>query len=94
MKILFTSRAKFDISEIVHYISQDNPQAARKWAESIFDSIKSLEEFPSLGRVVPEYSEESIREIIQGQYRIVYKVNQSEEEIYIVAIHHSKRRMI
>ena len=94
MKILFTSRAKSDISEIVDFISQDNPQAARKWAESIFDSIMSLEEFPFIGRIVPEYSEESIREIIQGQYRIVYKVNQSEEEIYIVAIHHSKRLMV
>jgi addiction module RelE/StbE family toxin len=94
MKILFTSRAKSDISEIVQYISQDSPQAAREWSESIFESIKSLEEFPSLGRIVPEYSEESIREIIKGQYRIVYKINQSEEEIYIVTLHHSKRLLI
>lgn len=90
MKIFFTPRSKSDISEIVHYISQDNPQAARDWAKSVFDSVKSLENFPSLGRIVPEYSEDTIREIIQGQYRIVYKVNQPEEEIYIVTIHHSK----
>ena len=94
MKILFTPRSKSDISEIVHYISQDNPQAARDWAKSIFDSIKSLENFPSLGRIVPEYSEDTIREIIKGQYRIVYKINQFEEEIYIVTIHHSNRLMI
>ena len=94
MKILFTPRSKSDITEIVHYISQDNPQAARNWTKSIFDSIKRLENFPSSGRIVPEYSEDTIRELIKGQYRIVYKINQSEEEIYIVTIHHSKRLMI
>ena len=91
MKIIFTQRFKSDISEIVHYISQDNTQAARIWSKSIFDSIKSLENFPSLGRIVPEYSEDTISELIKGQYRIVYKINQSEEEIYILTIHHSKR---
>jgi len=94
MKIIFTTRSKSDISKIVHYISQDNPQAAREWAKSLFDSVKSLEKFPSLGRIVPEYSEDTIREIIKGQYRIVYKVNQLKEEIYIVPIHHSKRLMV
>jgi len=94
MKILFTPRFKSDISEIVHYISQDNPNAATDWSKSIFDSIKSLENFPLLGRIVPEYSEDTIRELIKGQYRIVYKINQSEEEIYILTIHHSKRLLI
>lgn len=94
MKILFTPRFKSDISEIVHYISQDNPKAARDWSKSIFQSIKSLENFPSLGQIVPEYSEGTIRELLKGQYRIVYKINQSEEEIYILTIHHSKRLLI
>ena len=40
MKIHFTTRSKSDITEIVEYISQDNPQAAREWANSIFNSTK------------------------------------------------------
>jgi addiction module RelE/StbE family toxin len=93
MKIIFTQRSKSDILEIISYIAQDNPQAARELTDSIFDSIKNLDRFPFMGRIVPEYSEETIREILKGQYRIVYKINSSMEEIYIVTIHHSKRSM-
>jgi len=94
MKVFFTARSKSDISEIVRYISQDNHQAAKNWIKSIFNAIKNLEKFPSLGRIVPEYSEETIRELIKGQYRIVYKINQSEAKIYIITVHHSKRLLI
>jgi len=94
MNIYFTTRSKYDIAEIVEYISQDNPQAARSWANSIFDEIRKLNDFHRIGRIVPEYSEDTIREIIKGQYRIVYKINQAEEEIDIIAVHHSKRLMI
>ena len=94
MKILFTTRSKSDIAETVVFISQDDPQAAKKWADSIFESVKALQDFPESGRIVPEYSEDTIREIIKGQYRIVYKINPHKEEIYIISVHHSKRLMI
>jgi toxin ParE1/3/4 len=93
MKIYFTTRAKSDMAEIVEYISQDNPQAAKKWANAIFDSVNGLDDFPEIGRIVPEYAEDTIREIIIGQYRIVYKINQPQKEIYIITVHHSRRRM-
>ena len=94
MKIHFTTRSKSDIAEIVEYISQDNPQAAGEWTDSIFNSIKKLYDFPEIGRIVPEYSEDTIREIIQGRYRIVYKINRTQREIYIITVHHSRRLMI
>ncbi len=94
MKIHFTTRSRSDILDIVYYISQDNPQAAGEWANSIFDSVKSLKKIPELGRIVPEYSEDTIREIIKDQYRIVYKIDQLKKEIYILTVHHSKRLMI
>jgi len=94
MKIHFTTRSKSDIAEILVYTSQDNPQAAREWADPIFNSIKKLYDFPEMGRIVPEYSEDTIREIIKGRYRIVYKINHSKEEIYIITVYHSRRLMI
>ena len=91
MKIFISSSAKSDISEIVKYIAYDNPKAANKWFKTIKDNIKDLSSFPHLGRIVPEYSDDSIREIIKGQYRIVYKINTVKKSICIIAIHHSKR---
>ena len=94
MNIIFSSHAKTDLLEIVRYISNDKPLAAKKWANSIKDSINKLERFPRLGRVVPEYSVDSIREIIKGQYRIVYKIDEKQNNIVIIAIHHSKRTLL
>ena len=91
MNVIFSSRAKSDIIEIVEYISNDKPQAAKKWANSIKSSITKLPEFPRLGRVVPEYSDDFIREILKDQYRIVYKIDERKSNVVIITIHNSKR---
>lgn len=91
MKIFISSSAKMDLAEIVRYIADNNPKAARDWFNAIQDAVKNLSSFPNLGRIVPEYSDDTIREIIKGQYRIVYKINVDKKSICIIAIHHSKR---
>ncbi|RQV98739.1 type II toxin-antitoxin system RelE/ParE family toxin [bacterium] len=91
MKIFISSSAKSDLSEIVQYIANDNPKAARDWFHEIKDAITKLSSFPNLGRIVPEYSDDTIRELIKGQYRIIYRINMDKESICIIAIHHSKR---
>lgn len=93
MKLFISSSAKLDLSEIVRYISADNPIAAREWSDSIIETINKLSSFPNLGRIVPEYGDDSTREIIKGQYRIVYRININDDSIFIIAIHHSKRRL-
>ena len=52
-------------------------------------AIERLGEFPESGRVVPEVSDETLREVITGSYRIVYRV--LDEEVVIVAVHHGAR---
>jgi toxin ParE1/3/4 len=91
MKIVFSSEAKSDLIEFVRFISLDKPMAARKWANTIRQNVLKLADFPKFGRVVPEFGEDSVREIISGQYRIVYKIDEKNETIVIVTIHHSKR---
>ncbi|NIR50813.1 type II toxin-antitoxin system RelE/ParE family toxin [candidate division KSB1 bacterium] len=72
MKIVFSSRAKTDLAEGVKFIAYDKPQAAQKWAANIRQSVSKLSDSPQMGRMGPEYGDESIREIIKGQHRIVY----------------------
>lgn len=94
MKIIFSSRAKADIAEIVNFIAYDKPQAARKRATGVRKSLANLSDFPRMGRTVPEYGDETIREIIKGQYRIVYKIDEKKDTIVIVTIHHAKRPLL
>jgi plasmid stabilization system protein ParE len=48
-----------------------------------------LLDFPRLGRIVPEYDEESLRELIVGSYRIFYRVD--ADGVLISAIWHGSR---
>ena len=54
-----------------------------------FQAVERLENFPLSGRIVPEFGQEYIREIIFGSYRIVYLVG--EEEVSILTVFHSSR---
>jgi len=94
MRLYISSSAKLDLSAIVQYIADDIPKAARDWFKDIKDTIIKLSSFPNLGRIVPEYSDDSIREIIKGQYRIVYRINLNNKNICIIAVHNSKRNIL
>jgi plasmid stabilization system protein ParE len=49
-------------------------------------------DFPQLGRVVPEFEHQAVREIVEPPYRIIYRVLH-EDEIHILTIHHGARQM-
>ncbi len=89
MKITWSPRSKIQLTDIAEYIALDKPDAARRWLENIFREVEKLELFPKSGRKVPEINHEDIREIIFGNYRIIYKIN--EEEIIIASIRHGKQ---
>ena len=46
-------------------------------------------EFPLAGRIVPEFDDESIREVFAYDYRIIYRVEQ--DEVIVAAVIHGKR---
>ncbi len=94
MKVVFSSSARNILAEIVKFIAYDKPQAARKWAASILESVSKLSDLPRIGRIVPEYADDNIREIVKGQYRIVYKIDEEKQTVVIVIFHHGKRLLI
>jgi len=57
----------------------------------VFGAIERLAEFPQSGRVVPEFGENSIREVIRRPCRIVYRVRPEVRQIEIVRIWHAAR---
>ena len=74
-KIVWTLRSREDLRDIGTFIAKDNPPAALKLGELIFDRVDTLEKFPELGRVVPERNQPNIREIVVKNYRLVYRVH-------------------
>jgi toxin ParE1/3/4 len=78
-----------DIREIHEYISKDSRLYADRYIDILFNRVDQLETHPKSGRVVPEYNIETIRELIEGNYRIVYKV--TEDSVSILRVHHAAR---
>ncbi len=77
MKIIWSPLAIDRTSEIAEYISQDNPTAAQKWVDNIFKKVGLLQFSPEIGRIVPEIERKEIRELIFGNYRIIYRLGKT-----------------
>lgn len=66
MKIVWSPLAIERATEISEYIDRDNPLAATKWVETLFDKVQLLQSSPESGRIVPETRRDDIRELIYG----------------------------
>ena len=91
VKVIWTEFALGDLKAIHEYISQDSKAYADKFIEKLINRVDQLENFAKSGRSVPEFNSETIRELVEGNYRIVYKIN--PDHIGVVRIHHSARQM-
>ncbi|EHO40667.1 addiction module toxin, RelE/StbE family [Caldithrix abyssi DSM 13497] len=89
MKIIWSPRSKVQLIDIAEYISLDKPEAAHRWLENVFQEVEKLKLFPKSGRKVPEINQEDIREIIFGNYRIIYKIE--IDLIIIASVRHGKQ---
>jgi toxin ParE1/3/4 len=88
VEITWTPFALDDLQSIYDYIAQDSPTYASRYIDKLVDRVDILIEYPEAGRIVPEFEDESIRELIEGSYRIIYKIK-SFDEIGVLRVHHS-----
>jgi plasmid stabilization system protein ParE len=56
----------------------------------IVDATDHVARFPELGRVVPEFTQPEVRELVRRPYRIVYRLV-GTDEIHILTVHHAAR---
>jgi addiction module RelE/StbE family toxin len=88
-RIIWSPEAIDDIDAICNYIARDSEYYAESIAQKIFKAPEQLMKFPHMGRVIPELNNESIRELLLYQYRIIYEI--AKEEIHIITVIHGKR---
>ena len=89
MKITWSPLAIDCVAEIAKYIAQDSSNSAQKWVESIFKVVERLVQFPKSERIVPEIMQDDFREIIYGNYRIIYRLQ--SESISILTVRHGRQ---
>jgi len=88
-QVRWTPQALDDLDAICLFIARDAPQVAAVFADRAFRATDRLIDHPHLGRIVPELEIETIREIILGNYRIIYRIQ--EDQIHVVTVHHGAR---
>ena len=74
MKVNWSPLAMEKLTHIAEFIALDNPNAAEKWVNDLFKKTELLRHQPKMGRIVPELKRENYRELIFGNYRIIYTI--------------------
>ncbi|MBU1932076.1 type II toxin-antitoxin system RelE/ParE family toxin [Patescibacteria group bacterium] len=81
--------ARNDLRQIYEYIAKDSRYYATNVVENIVSKAENLEEFPEIGRVVPEIGDENVRELIIYSYRLIYEI--VPNGVQVLAIIHGRR---
>ncbi len=91
MKVVWTERAKRRLQDIHDYIANDQPVNATRFIARLLARGEQIGDQPRSGRVVPEYQRETIREVFEGDYRIVYRIR--SQRVDVITVHHGAQRL-
>ena len=93
MKIFISNSAFNDLESIKeHYEEEGVPHIGEQYVVSVIDHIQTLGDNPDIGRKVPEFDEEKIRELIHPPFRVVYLREKSS--IHIIRVWRSERLLV
>ena len=73
IELLWSPQSFQDLNGIRAYIAQDSPAYAELTVQRIVAAVERLRQFPDSGRMVPERQAPDLREVIVGNYRVVYR---------------------
>jgi toxin ParE1/3/4 len=88
-RLVWSPEAADDLEDITAFIARDSAAYARAVAKKVLATTRSIQQFPDIGRVVPELVDPSVRERFVHSYRIIYKIE--PKRVLVVAILHGKR---
>lgn len=90
ISIRFAESAVADLEEIKRwYAGQDVPDVGDRLISEIFERVETLRDHPDIGRVVPEFDQPFLRELIHPPFRIVYR--REPKRLRIVRVWRSER---
>jgi plasmid stabilization system protein ParE len=84
MNVVWTEHALQSLVAIEDYIAMDDPAVAVVFIDRLIRRTDILIDQPRIGRMVPDVPGRELRELIEGNYRIVYRLNESTVEILTV----------
>jgi len=90
VKIYVSNSAYSDLESIKEYYEEEGvPNIGKQFISAIIEHIQTLIDNPDIGRVVPEFGEERIRELIHSPFRVVYL--RDKKSIHVIRVWRSER---
>ena len=89
MKVHWTETAQSHLAAIHKYIAQDSDHYALRMIDRLTRRSQQIATFPNSGRKVPEYDMDNLREVIEGPYRVIYKIE--AKQLNVIAVIHAAR---
>jgi len=83
-ELIWTEKAIVSLENIADFIAIDSLFYAKRTVKDIYSMTESLKTFPRIGRIVPEYNNENIKELFYKTYRIIYKIE--EDQVLILTV--------
>lgn len=86
MKLIWSKRAADDLELIGDFISRHAPERARSHVQVLIDRAKQAAHLPRSGCIVPEFQDDTLREIIEGNYRIAYEICSAKKTVVVLTV--------
>jgi plasmid stabilization system protein ParE len=92
VKARITQSALRDCEEILSWFeAQGNRAAGSALVAQLLERIEQLECFPQSGRIVPEFQQSELRELIEPPFRLVYRL--TSNSLTVIRIWRGERQL-
>ncbi len=88
-EVSWSLKAEADLQAIEEYIAKDSDLRAVALVDRLVEAVERLIDSPKIGRIVPEFGREDLREVVCRGYRLVYLV--SGDSVTILRVVHGAR---
>lgn len=93
MRVDFTESALRDLEDIIaYYIEQKVPEIGEQYVSDIVRHTETLPVNPKIGRMVPEFQQSHIRELIHPPFRIIYML--TPDTVVVIRVWRSERLLL
>jgi plasmid stabilization system protein ParE len=90
VRISFAHSAIDDLEQVLaYYTAEGVPEVGRRLVADVVAAVEALAIHPDMGRVVPEFNTDNLRELIRPPFRIVYR--REPRRIRVVRVWRSER---
>ena len=91
MRIVWSPTARRRAQQAVDFIAEDRPRGAVEWFDGLIERVELLRNLPDQGRMVLEWGDEAVREVLYEPFRVIYEV--FPDHVEILALSHYRQEL-